>query len=302
MNKPLVNIAMITYNHGNFIAQAIEGVLMQKTTFDFQLVIGEDCSTDNTYEICLKYKNEYPEKIVLLHNEINIGVYNNLIKTFNACEAKYLGTCEGDDYWTDPYKLQKQVDFLEKNNDFSMTFHRSSILYENENKIIEANNNFNENKEFDGVEAYKKMSFQSGSMVYRKNLFVPPKNFEKYIFPDNGIILSLAMHGKFYGFSDIMSVYRKHDGGLSNPSWEKAMKFLEMMDLIDSDFGEKVHNATKYRRYNRFTYLGSIYAKKKSHILFYKCLYNATKYNPKFFFKKDMYKLLKDYFYTLLFK
>lgn len=111
---------MITYNHESFIAEAIEGVLMQETDFLYQLVIGEDYSTDNTLEICKKYAANYPEKIKLLSSEKNWGMNSNYNRTFEACSAKYIALCEGDDYWTDPLKLQKQVDFLEENEDFGM--------------------------------------------------------------------------------------------------------------------------------------------------------------------------------------
>lgn len=111
----LVSICMITYNHESFIREAIEGVLMQKTNFAFELIIGEDCSKDRTREICIEYQNKYPEIIKLLLPEANLGVINNFLQTVKACSGKYIALCEGDDYWTDPTKLQKQVEFLEKN-------------------------------------------------------------------------------------------------------------------------------------------------------------------------------------------
>ena len=127
-NEILLSVCMTTYNHEDYISQAIESVLMQLTNFRYELVIGEDCSTDNTRKICIEYKNKYPEKIKLLLREQNLGMFENGILTMKDCKGKYIATLEGDDYWTDPNKLQKQVDFLEKNQDFSVCFHKVRIL------------------------------------------------------------------------------------------------------------------------------------------------------------------------------
>jgi len=117
---PVVSVYMITYNHESYIAQAIEGIMMQQTDFPIELVIGEDCSTDRTREICLEYQDKYPEIIRLLLPEKNIGIYKNSKSTFIECKGKYIAICEGDDYWTDPLKLQKQVYFLETRPDFAL--------------------------------------------------------------------------------------------------------------------------------------------------------------------------------------
>ena len=118
----MVSICMITYNHANYIRQAIEGVMMQRTSFDIELIIGDDCSTDSTRDICLRFQKTYPGKIRLNEKINNIGPIKNFIKTLGACTGKYVAICEGDDYWVDPLKLQKQVDFLESNNDYSSLF------------------------------------------------------------------------------------------------------------------------------------------------------------------------------------
>ncbi|MCX7858348.1 MAG: glycosyltransferase [Deltaproteobacteria bacterium] len=118
-DNPLVSVHMITYNHEKYIAEAIEGVLKQKTTFPFELVIGEDFSTDSTRKICLEYQKRYPNIIKLLQREKNIGMVPNFVDTLKNCKGKYVAFCEGDDYWIDEYKLQKQVEFLENNAKYS---------------------------------------------------------------------------------------------------------------------------------------------------------------------------------------
>jgi len=124
----MVNVCMITYNHESFIAEAIEGVLMQKTNFDFKLIISEDFSTDRTLEICKEYKEKYPERLELITSDKNIGMIPNFIRAINSCTGKYIALCEGDDYWTDQYKLQKQVDFLETNTNFVLIHTNKSVL------------------------------------------------------------------------------------------------------------------------------------------------------------------------------
>lgn len=130
MSKIVVSIFILTYNQEQFIAQTIESILMQKTNFSYQLVIGEDCSTDATREICQSYASQFPDKIKLLSAlEKNIGLIANYMRTIKECDGKYIAICDGDDYWIDEYKLQKQVDFLESNPDFSIVYTRVKKLY-----------------------------------------------------------------------------------------------------------------------------------------------------------------------------
>jgi glycosyltransferase involved in cell wall biosynthesis len=125
----MVSVFMMTYNHEKYITQALEGILMQKTNFVFDIVIGEDCSTDNTRRIVMNFAEKYPDKFnCLLHNK-NIGVVANQLATLKECSGKYIAICEGDDYWTDPYKLQKQVDILESNPDFVLIHTNKAVLH-----------------------------------------------------------------------------------------------------------------------------------------------------------------------------
>ncbi|MCX5807669.1 MAG: glycosyltransferase [Proteobacteria bacterium] len=111
---------MITYNHEPYIAKAIEGVLMQKTGFPFELIIGEDCSTDRTREIVLEYQKKHPNIIRVLTSESNVGMHKNLRHVYDACRGKYIAYCEGDDYWHNPLKLKKQVECLESHPDVGL--------------------------------------------------------------------------------------------------------------------------------------------------------------------------------------
>ncbi|MBE6182038.1 MAG: glycosyltransferase [Rikenellaceae bacterium] len=110
---PLVSVCMTTYNHASYLAEAIEGVLAQQTAFDVELVIGEDCSTDDTRAVCEAYVAKYPDRIRLVTSAKNVGWRANYRRTFEACRGKYVAYCDGDDWWCDPQKLQLQVDLME---------------------------------------------------------------------------------------------------------------------------------------------------------------------------------------------
>lgn len=125
-----VSVLMITYNQQEYIEQAIESVLMQKTDFKFELIIGEDCSTDDTLKICQMYQQKHPSQIRLLARENNLGMARNFLATLQQCHGEYLAILEGDDLWTDPLKLQKQADFLDTHPDFAMVFTRTEFFYQ----------------------------------------------------------------------------------------------------------------------------------------------------------------------------
>ncbi|MBN1186460.1 MAG: glycosyltransferase [Bacteroidales bacterium] len=130
----LVDILMPAYNQEQYISQAIRSVLMQKSTFAFRLIIGEDCSTDITLQICEKFANLYPDKILLLKHSSNIGMAANYKELFDTVTSKYVAILEGDDYWTDKHKLQKQVDILESNPEVGLVHTNYFSLYENGKK------------------------------------------------------------------------------------------------------------------------------------------------------------------------
>lgn len=129
--KPKVSICMVTYNHDKFIAQAIESVLNQRTSFDYELVIGEDCSTDKTREIVLKYANKYPDKIRPMIREKNMGSAQNSLQVLSECRGRYIAFLEGDDYWTDPLKIEIQSNLLDADIEhrFAANFHNYNILH-----------------------------------------------------------------------------------------------------------------------------------------------------------------------------
>ena len=212
--NPLVSVKMITYNHEPYIAQAIEGVLMQKTDFPIELIIGEDCSTDSTREIVLDYQKKYPDIIRVVTSEYNVGMIKNGLRTTKSCRGKYIAFCEGDDYWTDPYKLQKQVDFLEANLDYGMVHTDGNYLYTVNNKTIANYLNtkgFNLSKVRDPFEAILRSEYPiiTCSVMLETSLlkkFIGEKKQVKNNFKmgDTLIWLEFAKHSKIHFMSENM--------------------------------------------------------------------------------------------------
>lgn len=129
--RVMVSILCITYNHAAFIEQTLASFIEQKTTFRFEIVIGEDCSTDETLQIVQRWAEKYPDKIKLLSGAPNLGVQLNWVRTYQACSGRYIAMCEGDDRWTDPLKLQKQFDYMEDHPDCALTFGNAQAHKEN---------------------------------------------------------------------------------------------------------------------------------------------------------------------------
>jgi len=205
---------MLAYNHEKHIAQAIEGVVMQKANFPFELVIGEDKSTDNTAGIINEYAVKYPEIIKVLSHNSNLGAFQNTIKTIQECKGKYLALCEGDDYWTDPFKLQKQVDFLESHPDFSVCFHNTKIYYETENRFSDYDfvKNIPEITDINYLARgnyipTQTVMYRSNDNVVRELLLVNTS------MTDYPLAMLHAKYGKIKKFHETMSVYRVHEGG-----------------------------------------------------------------------------------------
>jgi len=122
-----LSVMMVTYNHERFIAQALKSVLSQRVNFDYEIVVGEDCSTDGTRDILMDFYHRFPDRIVPLLKNRNIGAMRNAEATFAACRGQYVALLEGDDYWTCENKLQKQVDFLDAHLDYAICCSRAQV-------------------------------------------------------------------------------------------------------------------------------------------------------------------------------
>ena len=232
---------MITYNHEAFISEAIEGVMMQQTSFPIELIIGEDCSTDRTRKICQEYKLKYTDKIKLLLPESNLGMMRNFYTTLDVSTGKYIALCEGDDYWTDPHKLQKQVDFLEANEDYAICFHPVKIW--KDGKIVDDFITHEVPDETNIHDLVKGNYIHTPSVVFRRNINVI-NELKKIDTPAGDFVLHMlnAKYGKIRKLKNIMGVYRYGVGIWSTQSNTKnGLNSLSVYNSLIGYFSEEIN-------------------------------------------------------------
>ncbi len=188
VNEPLISVALITYNQEPYIAKAIQSVLDQRTEYSFELIIGEDCSADRTGKIVLEYQKKYPEVIRVLIPEHNAGAAGNVLRIEQACRGKYIAYCEGDDFWNDPYKLQKQMDFLENHPDFGLVHSDWDSFNVSTGKVVR-NVNRVEGKAYDSEPSdlflsilERKYCLKTLTVCVRKNLLLDVLNSDPIVF------------------------------------------------------------------------------------------------------------------------
>ena len=216
--EPKVTIVCITYNQEKFIKQALDSFVMQKTNFDFQVIISDDCSTDSTPNIIKEYEQKYPNIIKAFYQKENLGSFKNYKFALSQAKSKYLIVNEGDDYFIDINKLQKQVDFLEGHPDYSICFHPVKVIYEDKpNKT----NIYPSKKLLSEELTFEKLLFnnfiQTNSVVYRWRFLDEDINevIPTGIIPSDWYLhLCHAKVGKIGVLKDVMSVYRRHSGGI----------------------------------------------------------------------------------------
>jgi len=242
-SAPIVSVALITYNQEKYIAQCIEGIIMQETDFPFEVVISDDCSTDNTRTICCEYHEKYPGKIRLSFPKKNLGMIGNWKHTLTDCTGKYTAICEGDDYWSDPYKLQKQVSFMEQHPDYSMSAHATDILwYDKEvRKSPDIKKEYLTTKDIISQE----WSLMTASILFRTELLDIPLWFDGLKNADYALQLLLSTKGKIGYLSDNMAVYRRHFEGISATSQYSPMKAALILSGLFGNFNS--YSGGKYK-------------------------------------------------------
>lgn len=212
--QPCVSVFCMVYNHEQFLKQCIEGFLIQKCLFDFEIIIGEDCSTDKSKEILLDYAVQYPGKFKLILHEKNIGAMENQRIIFENCNGQYIAMCEGDDYWTDPFKLQKQVDFMERNSlDACHTLWQENRQGEYINSGFIPNNlNLGDSCIFKPKEFYY---YHTSTRVVRKDVINEiMTSFPLYFLCDGPLQVVLSQRKKVGVILDYTSVYRISGSGV----------------------------------------------------------------------------------------
>ncbi len=231
---------MLTYNQERYIGEAIRSVMLQKTDFPFELIIGNDASTDQTGKICGEWQKQYPEKIVLLNRKENIGLQRNFLQTYAACQGKYIAICEGDDFWVDKHKLQRQVDFLENNSDFSMCFHR--VINYFEGKGTKSLSNGKQKIDTDILDLAQSNYISNVSVVFRRVLGIElPDWFDQVTTYDYPLHLLNAQYGKIHYMAKPMAVYRQRSLAIwSTAGTEKRLMIaLQVRELLMDYFKDK---------------------------------------------------------------
>ncbi|MGL4864548.1 MAG: glycosyltransferase [Cetobacterium sp.] len=235
-----ITILMLTYNHEKYIFQAIESILKQKTNYELEILIGDDCSPDKTTDILNSYQRKYPEKIKLIIREQNIGPRENFLDLLSKANGDYIALLEGDDYWISENKIEELVNFLEFNEkDYIGAFHNIQVVdFEGKIKI---NHEYNKNKKFMDIktleEHYDGKIMMTLSMVFR-NIFKDKKEYTEYknmldeikYVCDYSLKAYLLNLGKFKYFENILGAYRHVD--TMGTSWSAQSQIIKNEDFL----------------------------------------------------------------------
>lgn len=237
---PKVSVAMVTYNHEKFITQAVQSVLMQTAAFPYELVIGEDCSQDRTRAIVTEFQRRHPSVIRLLLWDHNLGAMENFVETLRTCKGQYVAILDGDDYWTSPDKLQKQVDFLDSHPGFAISYH--DVLRFNDDRSLEPRPLSSRGKHISTLEDLLLVSPPSCSVMYRRGLFADfPDWFYTLEIGDWPLHIMNARRGGIGYIDEVMAAHRKHGGGVysSMGNLARLKAKVQVYDCLDGYLGRR---------------------------------------------------------------
>ena len=238
MSEVLVSISCITYNHSAYIRQCLDGMLMQQTTFDFEILIHDDCSTDGTDDIIREYVSKFPQIIKPLFEEENQYQQGKPIGTvvwnLPRAKGKYIAICEGDDYWTDPLKLQKQVDFMEANPEYSLCFHPVMVLNQGTGEMLpDTLRQVPDTTTIEDLALYSNY-IHTPSVMYRYNREVPlvMSQMGRIAVGDYLQHMLYAQYGAIYKLPEYMAVYRSGVGVWTGPKSDSRRNGLTWIVAI----------------------------------------------------------------------
>jgi glycosyltransferase involved in cell wall biosynthesis len=230
MSGPLVSVLMITYNQANYIAAAIEGVLNQEVPFQYELVIGEDCSTDGTREIVSTYQKNHPEIIRVITSDRNVGMVRNFFRTSRACTGAFLAFCEGDDYWHRRDKLQLQVQYLESHADCGLVCSDYDLRDVSKGTVVR---NFLTYKKWEIAETFKPSDLVSSTatvqiltvtVMLRRNLFEKVVSADPYLYESGSLLAydvqlwaEMAAVSKVGYITESLATYNVSENSISRP-------------------------------------------------------------------------------------
>lgn len=297
----MVSVCVTTYNHENYIEQCLNSILNQDTDFQFEILLGEDNSTDETRTICERYAYNYPDKIRLFLRSRKDVIYIdgnptgrfNFIENLKAARGKYIALCEGDDYWTDPHKLQKQIDFLETNEDYVLSCHNCSVV-DLDGNFIETFNKVQIPITTDVTYLLQNSWYiPTASAVFRNYVDIP-NWFCTVLNGDYALYLLLTSKGGLVNYeSEIRSAYRLHSQGLSNVFKNRYVYNYSMIYINQ-----------KFNKYSKYRYKDICYSQIEKNALI---ILKNTKLSSKTFWvliwnlvgpNRGMTKKIKDYLFN----
>jgi glycosyltransferase involved in cell wall biosynthesis len=256
-NEIAVSVIVMAYNHEAYIAQCLNSILSQNTNFSFEIILGEDNSSDQTRKICEEFAKKHSDKIKLFLRSRKDVIYINgnptgrfnFVECLKACNGKYVAICDGDDYWTDSLKLKKQVDFLEANEEYVIAYHDVSIIDSEGVLINESKTPKPFQRDFTNIELIKSEIFIClMSIVFRNVVKNLPKDFLNVSNADVFLTSYLGQfgHGKY--FKNIGGMYRVHQGGVWSALDDKSKQeskiktFHQLNEYYGSVKNEKISN------------------------------------------------------------
>ncbi len=254
LENPFVSVLVQTYQQVKYIEQCIEGVLMQETDFDFEILVGEDDSNDGTREICIEYAKKYPDKIRLfLHSRENnvkkqgrpSSFFNSMYNTYSA-KGTYMASCEGDDFWIDPHKIQKQVNFLEASPDYIGVY--TNFSESNINGEIETEKNYRDHTDDDfsiNKLLFSRTITRTLTVMYRRKpgIIQELPKFAKAMHGDKYKLMLMASEGKLKYLKDVTAVFRR-GSGYYTPIRYQAGRYHKVITWVEI---YKYFKDTKYR-------------------------------------------------------
>ena len=297
-----ISVAVITYNHERFIGRAIDSILMQKVDANLEIVVGEDCSTDKTRDILMNYYYKYPLKFKLLIREKNIGPVANWLDVLLSCEGKYIAILEGDDYWINKTKLQKQIDILENDENIAGVYHAVKVIDENGRDVNTVPQN---GRDFDTINDFinSKYFIPTPSIMFRNFYLKSNINEIKKLYSNLNWVgdyqndLVICSYGKYRYLNKIMAVYRNNlTGGNTFSSLnlkERLKEGIQARKNGDAYFKFKYHQLFKLsiREFKIEPFIPLIKSRK-----YFSALYHFTYLN---LYEKN---LLIKYLYKIYYK
>ena len=204
----ILSVCMVSYNQEQYVRDALDSILMQKTDFAYEVIVSDDCSKDRTVEILNEYAVKYPNVRVITGDK-NLGYPNNQRRSLEAAQGKYIALCDSDDYWTDPYKLQKQVDYLESHPECAICFHNVMHIYDGTtaHRSLLVPLDFPSELTIEDV-ITRRWFLATNSEVFRREYVSFPDWYDSVLHIDYVLNLIISQYGTLHYMPDVMSVYR----------------------------------------------------------------------------------------------